>query len=321
MPAEPLVSVVVPVYNGAEYLDECLTSIRDQTYERWTCVVVDNASTDDTAKIAERHTSADERFVHRRFDEFVSATDNHNRAFAAVDPDSEFCKMVQGDDWLYPECLERMVEAGLAHPTAGIVSAYQLWGDNVHLNGLPYATTFVPGREALRATLRGDYNVTGGPTAHMMRSRWMREREPFWEHGLRHQDTEAALWLLSRHDLAFVHQVLTYARKQAGARSDWSIRMRSDRAEDIVFVLRYGRSVMDDVEYRDRLRWRLRRYVRWHVRQAAHLSWLRDAEFFRFHRLKCRQILEASGGDREVAAAVAVVRLLLLRGGAARVAR
>ena len=42
MPAEPLVSVVVPVYNGAEYLDECLTSIRDQTYERWTCVVVED---------------------------------------------------------------------------------------------------------------------------------------------------------------------------------------------------------------------------------------------------------------------------------------
>ena len=318
---EPLVHVVVPVYNGEEFLAECLDSIRTQTYTNWRCSVIDNASTDGTPAIAARYASEDERFEHQRHDDFVTATDNHNRAFAAIDPSSEFCKVVQADDWLYADCLRAMVELGVAHPTAGIVSAYQLWQQKVHLTGIPYDTTFVSGRDVVRATLKGDYNVTGGPTAHMLRSRWVRERHPFYEAGLRHQDTEAALWLLTQHDLAFAHQVLTFARNQPGARSGWSDEMRSDRAEDIVFLLRYGPDVLEPAEFRERLRWRLWRYVRWHIKQTASTSRLRDQEFFGFHEEKCRQIIAAARGNRDAVVAVATVRLLLARGVLARVGR
>jgi glycosyltransferase involved in cell wall biosynthesis len=321
MTEQPLVHVVVPVYNGEEFLAECLQSIRKQTYANWRCSVIDNASTDRTPEIAADHARDDERIEHQRHDDFVTATENHNRAFAAVDASSEFCKVVQADDWLYADCLRIMVELGRAHPTAGIVSAYQLWERKVHLTGIPYDTEFLPGREVVRATLRGDYNVTGGPTAHMLRSRCVRERAPFYEAGLRHQDTEAALWILMRHDLAFAHQVLTFARNQAGARSGWSTEMRSDRAEDVVFILRYGPEVMSPDEFRDRLRFRLWRYVRWHARQAASPARLRDEEFFGFHEQKCRQIVAAADGNRDALAAVRTVRLLLARGVLARIGR
>jgi glycosyltransferase involved in cell wall biosynthesis len=53
---KPLVSVIVPTYNSAEYLDACLQSIIDQSYKNTELVVVDNNSTDDTKKIASKHT-------------------------------------------------------------------------------------------------------------------------------------------------------------------------------------------------------------------------------------------------------------------------
>ena len=309
----PLVSVVVPVYNGGDYLAECLESVVAQDYETWDCTIVDNASNDGTAEIAARFAARDSRIRHLRFDAHVDVTANHNRAFDAISEGSEFCKVVQADDWMYPECLTRMVAAAGVADTVGTVSSYQLWGRRVHLQGLPYDVTFAPGREILRRTLLGEFHPTGGPTATMLRSAFVRERQPFYVEGFRHEDVEAALWMLSRYDFAFVHQVLTFARQQPGARWGRSEAMNAAAAEDVVFLLRYGPAVLEEGEYRARLRELLWRYLRWHIRRAPQLSRLRDPEFFAFHRLKREQILAEAHGEPEVTAAMAVLGALLAR--------
>ena len=51
----PLVSVVVPMYNDRRTVDLCLRSVREQTYENLEVIVVDDASTDDSAELAARH--------------------------------------------------------------------------------------------------------------------------------------------------------------------------------------------------------------------------------------------------------------------------
>jgi glycosyltransferase involved in cell wall biosynthesis len=313
VPKEALVSIVTPVRNGADFLEECLESALAQTYETWTCTVVDNASTDATPDIVERFSRRDPRIRLRRFETSVGITANHNRAFDAVDPDSEFCKVLQADDWLYPECLSEMVRAAGASETVGIVSAYQLWERRVHLSGLSYRTTFAPGRDILRMTLLGT-NVTGGPTATMLRSAFVRERRPFWLEGFRHEDTEALLWMLSRHDFVFIHQILTFARSQGDTEISQSYRLNSQAAEEIVFLIRYGPLVLTENEYRLRLRAMLKAYLRWHVRQLPRISRLRDPGFFDFHQTKRRQILDEANGDREVVIAMEVLATLLARG-------
>ena len=60
----PLISVVVPCYNQAQYLDECLQSVLNQTYQDWECIIVNDGSPDNTEEIAKSWAEKDTRFIY-----------------------------------------------------------------------------------------------------------------------------------------------------------------------------------------------------------------------------------------------------------------
>lgn len=59
----PKVSIIVPIYNTAKYLDACLNSILKQTYQNLEIILVDDGSTDDTPKIIDNYTKKDKRII------------------------------------------------------------------------------------------------------------------------------------------------------------------------------------------------------------------------------------------------------------------
>jgi len=58
----PVISIIVPCYNQAQYLEECLQSILSQTYQDWECIIVNDGSPDNTGKIAQKWVEKDKRF-------------------------------------------------------------------------------------------------------------------------------------------------------------------------------------------------------------------------------------------------------------------
>jgi len=58
----PLISVIIPCYNQAQYLDECLQSVLDQTYQNWECIIVNDGSPDHTEEVAKKWLEKDPRF-------------------------------------------------------------------------------------------------------------------------------------------------------------------------------------------------------------------------------------------------------------------
>mgnify|MGYP005857330921 CR=1 FL=1 len=282
--ATPFVTVVTPVHNGATYLAECIESVLAQTYENWEHVVIDNRSTDATPEIVERYARSDSRVRLQRHEEFVSANGNHNRAFAATAPDAAYCKVVQGDDWLYPECLERMIAVAGAHPSVGLVTAYRLVGDEVDLDGTPYTVTRLPGTAVLRQSLLGGPYVTGSPTSILLRGDLVRERAPFYDLDFLHTDTEAAYWVMARSDVGFVHQVLSFSRRQPGSRITFSDRVKTYAPENIRLLLRYGPVALAPAELRSQLWRELRRYGFFLAKQRLKPSRLVDREFQAYHR-------------------------------------
>lgn len=54
--AQPLVSIVMPAYNAAEYIEEAINSVLNQNYQEWELFIIDDCSTDETLSIAKKFT-------------------------------------------------------------------------------------------------------------------------------------------------------------------------------------------------------------------------------------------------------------------------
>src|SRR3954470_22315609 len=155
---KPLVSVVTPFYNTEEYLSECIESVLAQTYENWEYVLVDNESTDGSAGIAQRYAAKDRRLRLVSNEKFLTQVENYNHALRQISPHSKYCKLVQADDWIYPNCLSEMVEAAEASGRVSLVGAYSFYellppdGDRPYIGGigLRYTDRVIPGKQVLR---------------------------------------------------------------------------------------------------------------------------------------------------------------------------
>jgi glycosyltransferase involved in cell wall biosynthesis len=213
---QPLVSIVTPVYNGEAYLNECVESVLSQTYQNWEYIILNNNSHDRTLEIAEQYQKRDSRIRVYSNDELLPIIANHNKALGLISDGSKYCKVVSADDWLFSECLERMVGLAEENPSVGIVGAYQLSGGEgiwyVRNSGLPYSRTVVSGEEACRAHMLGMLKVLGNPTSVMYRADLVRNTDRFFPNPTAEADTSACLKHLRFADFGFVHQVLSHER-------------------------------------------------------------------------------------------------------------
>jgi glycosyltransferase involved in cell wall biosynthesis len=280
-PAQPLVSVVTPVYNAAEYLAECIESVLGQTYQNWEYIIVDNRSTDGTSQIAHRYAAKDPRIRVHENPEFLSAIANHNNALRQISPVSKYCKVVFGDDWLFPECLEKMVAVAEEYPTVGLVSAYALKGNEVACDGLSYGSRFVPGREICRRHLLEKLYVFGSATTVLYRADLIRDRKSFYNPANIHGDTEVCFDLLRTSDFGFVHQVLTFTRVRPASLREMSNDLQTDLPGTLHILSAYGRSFLNADEFGALLREHVTNYYRFLGK-----SWLlgRDKNFWTYHK-------------------------------------
>lgn len=283
----PLVSVVTPVYNGEAYLAECIESVLAQTYTNWDYTLVNNCSTDRTLEIAGRYAATDSRIRIRTNRTLLPALANHNAAFREISRASKYAKAVFADDWIFPECLERMVALAEASPTVGIVGAYGLRGGTVMWTGLPYPSTVVSGRDICRHRfLRGAY-LHGTPTSHLIRSDLVFGRQPFYDESVLHADTDACMALMRVSDFGFVHQVLTYFRDWPESRTAESELLNTLIAGELRDLAKYGRDFLTEPEFQHCLETHLWRYYRF---LAASAITGREQKFWRYHEERLAEL-------------------------------
>jgi len=111
---DKLVTIIVTVYNTAEFLEECLTSITNQVYKNIEIIIVNDGSTDNSSEIIEQYTTADSR-CHS-----INLTENKGVGFARnlgiEQASGDFVYFVDSDDFINEHALDKLVQ-GLGNKT------------------------------------------------------------------------------------------------------------------------------------------------------------------------------------------------------------
>ena len=285
----PLVSVVTPFYNTARYLAQCIESVLTQSYAEFEYILMDNCSTDGSTEIAGSYARRDPRIRVIRCSEFVPQLQNYNRALVEISDASHYCKIVQADDYIFPECLELMVQAFERSKSIGLVSSYWLHGDVIAGSGYPYPTPMLPGKECGRWSLRTGNYAFGSQTTVMYRSSLVRERNPFYNESLPHADLEKCMEILACRDFGFVHQVLSFSRLDDASITSSIVRFAPYALDRYIITQRYA-SVFVEPREASALRRKARR-VYYRVLAKAAIQ-LREPAYWRYHLLGLKVLKE-----------------------------
>ena len=108
----PLISLVIPVYNVEKYLDKCMESVLAQTYDNFEVILVDDGSTDNSGKMCDEYAKRDSRvIVYHQQNSGVSVARN----VGIENAKGEFISFIDSDDWIDKNYLQKLVSAQIKY--------------------------------------------------------------------------------------------------------------------------------------------------------------------------------------------------------------
>ena len=105
MVENPLISIIIPVFNREKLIVRTLESVQNQTYTNWECIIVDDGSTDNTLNVIASFTNRDKRFKIISHHHVSNA--NILRNIGINKAKGEYIAMLDSDDEFMPNHLSR----------------------------------------------------------------------------------------------------------------------------------------------------------------------------------------------------------------------
>lgn len=129
----PLVTLIIPVYNAAEYLRECLDSVGAQTYQNFEALLVNDGSTDGSADICRTYVGADSRFI---LIDKPNTGVSDSRNYALKQARGKYLQFLDSDDWLTPDATAILVHtAESSGADLTLAHFYRVVGDRAAQRG------------------------------------------------------------------------------------------------------------------------------------------------------------------------------------------
>jgi len=238
-----LVSVLLPVYNGARYLAPAIESVLGQSHADLELIVVDDCSSDNSAEIIEGFAAADKRIRFERNVANLGLFKNYNRCLDLSK--GEYIKPFAQDDWLHADCLARMSSALKQHSAVSLVTCGRNWLDgkgDVLRTVVPFAEGLRQGKQLITWSLITLTNFVGEPVVGMFRARDQGSGyDPRYFH---YGDLELWMRLLQKGDMYFLPDVLCGFRSHEAA----ATRLNHRNMKDLLDAIRLGHQYFSYLE-------------------------------------------------------------------------
>lgn len=202
------VSIIIPLYNVAAFIEECCDSVLAQTYENIEVVFVDDCSTDNTMSVLSSYLSA-----HPSFPQTCDVAHNYNRGLSAARnsglqaASGEYVLFLDSDDELTPDCIGALVNAIETNHCDVAMGEVEEFGENVAMLHRYPLTPGIPD-DTKTAYARGEWYVMAWNK--LCRREFLLIHNMWFEEGLLHEDMLWSLKLACANPRMALIDVVTY---------------------------------------------------------------------------------------------------------------
>lgn len=123
-----LISIVIPIYNAEKYLEQCLNSIKNQTYKNFEVIMVNDGSKDESETICKRFSEDDSRF---RYFTKSNGGVSSARNLGLDNVKGDFITFIDSDDWIAEKHLELLINSIKKTNSDIVVSCYKEFDNNI----------------------------------------------------------------------------------------------------------------------------------------------------------------------------------------------
>lgn len=221
-----LVSVIIPVYQVSDYVERCLKSVMSQTYTDIECIIVNDATKDDSiekceALIAEYNDSQDLnvnlnaygngrikfKILHHEVNRGISATRNTGTKAAK----GEFLYFLDSDDYITPDCIEKLISVVNDDPTIEMVQGNCMRiCDGVE--GVVYKgkSLHILNNDEVRVNYLSYHHIYISVWNRLMRRSFVEENRLYCKEGIIHEDHLWMFYLMKCLQSAYLYEDVTY---------------------------------------------------------------------------------------------------------------
>ena len=152
-------SVIIPVYNVEEYLEQCVESVLKQDYESFELILVDDGSTDESGNICDRYEKMDKRVkaLHQRNQGHTTARQNGFKA-----SDGDYIIFVDSDDWLDTGMFSLMMEKAVTENADIVQCNYRSVKNGVPRDEIPVFKEGIYDKKTLESEVYPKMIYAGG---------------------------------------------------------------------------------------------------------------------------------------------------------------